>query len=220
MRVEWLEQSAADLPSQDDWLSAAERVRLDTFRFAKRRADWRLGRWTAKHAVAAYLTAADDPPSLAAIEIRPAPSGAPEAYLGGQPAPVAISLSHRSGLAACATAAAGVRLGCDLEIAEPRSQAFAADYFTPEEQARVADQSTEGRWRLLALLWSAKESVLKALHTGLRADPRSVQIESLDELTRSTSTAWHPLRARYQGLLFEGQWRETGGCARTYAVLA
>ena len=51
----WLEQTEADLPAANDWLSAGERLRLDGMRFAKRHADWRLGRWTAKRALAAYL---------------------------------------------------------------------------------------------------------------------------------------------------------------------
>ena len=46
--VAWLEQSEADLPPHDDWLSVDEALQLDRLRFAKRRADWRLGRWTAK----------------------------------------------------------------------------------------------------------------------------------------------------------------------------
>ncbi len=32
----------------------------------------------------------------------------------------------------------GVELGCDLEVIEPRSEAFLSDYFTAEEQALVA----------------------------------------------------------------------------------
>ena len=55
MDVYWLEQSEADVPTADDWLSENEVARLNSLRVAKRRADWRLGRWTAKCAVAASL---------------------------------------------------------------------------------------------------------------------------------------------------------------------
>jgi hypothetical protein len=48
----WLEQSEADVPAHNDWLSVRERAFLDTIRFAKRRGDWRLGRWAAKRALA------------------------------------------------------------------------------------------------------------------------------------------------------------------------
>jgi hypothetical protein len=36
------------VPAENDWLSAIEGVCLNSMRFAKRRNDWRLGRWTAK----------------------------------------------------------------------------------------------------------------------------------------------------------------------------
>ena len=68
----------------------------------------------------------------------------------------------------------GAELGCDLEIVEPRSDAFIADYFTAEEQALIERTSAADRSLLLALLWSAKESALKALRAGLRLDTRSV----------------------------------------------
>ena len=85
-------------------------------RFAKRRDDWRLGRWTAKRALAAYLNLPSNPQTLADIEIRPAPSGAPEVFVANKPAAVTISLSHRGGVAACAVAPSGMELGCDLEM--------------------------------------------------------------------------------------------------------
>ncbi|MBZ5586416.1 MAG: 4'-phosphopantetheinyl transferase superfamily protein, partial [Acidobacteriia bacterium] len=163
MRVFWLEQTEADVPPSNDWLGPAELDRCNAFRFAKRRNDWRLGRWTAKCALAAYL---DYPWELARIGIQPAASGAPEAFLAGRPAPATISLSHRAGAAICAVAPAGVALGCDLEAVEPRSDRFLADYFTEREQLLAASVSGEDRDWLVALLWSAKESALKALGTG------------------------------------------------------
>ena len=39
------------LPAGHDWLTAAERARLEEFRFEKRRRDWLLGRWAAKVAL-------------------------------------------------------------------------------------------------------------------------------------------------------------------------
>jgi len=131
MQVYWLEQKTENVPPMDDWLSAGETVSLNGFRFAKRRADWRLGRWTAKHAVASFLNLPAYPQALANVEIRPAPSGAPEAFVANAPAPASISLSHRDGTALCAIASsrAGLKvdLGCDLEIVEPRSEAFVGD---------------------------------------------------------------------------------------------
>src|SRR5271169_240842 len=134
MQVYWLERTESDVPQANDWLSAGERIRFNRLRFAKRRGDWRLGRWTAKHAIASCLNLPVSISDLARIEILPAPTGAPEAFVDNVPAPVTISISHRNGMALCSIAPSGVDLGCDLEIIEPRSEAFAADYFTPEEQ--------------------------------------------------------------------------------------
>lgn len=213
MDVYWLEQSNPDLPAQNDWLSASETARLDAMRFAKRRDDWRLGRWTAKLAVAAYLHLPADLESLAEIEIRAAPSGAPEVFLAHQPAEATISLSHRGGIAVCAIAASGMALGCDLEIVEPRSDAFAADYFTPEEQALVARTHPADRFQLLALLWSGKESALKALRTGLRLDTRSVAVTPVHA---SCGPDWHPLQVRFRdGRVFDGWWQHRHNILRT-----
>src|SRR5215831_16948534 len=138
MDVYWLEQTEANVPAEDNWFSAPEAARLSGMRFAKRRNDWRLGRWTAKRALAVYLNVPAHPEALAEIEIRPAPSGAPEVFFANQPAPVTVSLSHRARTAICAVAMSGAALGCDLEIIEPRSEGFLTDFFTTEEEALVA----------------------------------------------------------------------------------
>jgi len=237
--VFWLEQTEADVPPENDWLGPSEAVQLDGLRFAKRRADWRLGRWTAKRALAAYLNmSGDGHETLAGIEIRPAASGAPEVFLANRPAALAISLSHRAPTAICAVMPAGGALGCDLEEIEPHSDAFLADYFTTEEQALVARTLPANRPRLLALLWSGKESALKALHVGLRLDTRSVIVspsswlnglesQAKEEVERAENPAlasppsyesgsWFPLRVRYtKGQIFHGWWLSTGSLVRT-----
>jgi 4'-phosphopantetheinyl transferase len=136
--VYWLEQAESDVAAENDWFSPSELVRLNSMRFPRRRAEWRLGRWTAKNAVAAYLGLPADAQGLAALEIRAAPSGAPEVFVEQRRAAVAISLSHRAGLSVCVVAPPEVKLGCDLEVVEPRSDSFVADYFTLPEQVLVA----------------------------------------------------------------------------------
>jgi 4'-phosphopantetheinyl transferase len=213
MDVYWLEQSEADLPPDEDWLSPGEAAQRTALRFAKRRADWLLGRWTAKCAVAAYLGTATRQASLADIEIRPAHCGAPEVFIEEKPAAAAISISHRAGTAMCAVTSPGVALGCDLEAIEPRSDAFVTDYFTPEEHALLARASGVDRSRLLALLWSAKESTLKALRVGLRLDTRCVTVSPEHG---SASDAWHPMYVRQTNAqTFRGWWSHTGKFVRT-----
>ena len=212
--VYWLEQAGGDLPAGDAWLSRAEADRLGAMRFPKRRADWTLGRWTAKRSLAAYLDLPADSRSLARIEIRAASSGAPEVFFGGEPAPVTLSISHRAGWAACAVAGPEAALGCDLEIVEPRGDAFAGDYFTGQEQELLARASAADRFRLLALLWSAKESALKALRVGLRLDTRCVVVDPFVEHVSGESD-WRALRAHHDGQVFHGWWRQTGDLVRT-----
>ncbi len=216
--VYWLEQKQADVPACLDWLTPGERAHLGAMRFPKRGDDWRLGRWTAKRAVAAYLGE-----TLQSIEIRSAESGAPEVFVDSESAPVKISLSHRSGVALCALTENSTGLGCDLELIEDRCDAFLTDYFTDEEQALVADAPPAEQGRLITLLWSAKESVLKALRVGLRADPRSITCGiGLPACPRArgaprSATVWSSLHACSNGQAFEGWWREAEGLVRTFA---
>ena len=234
MKIFWLQRTEAEVPAHDDWLCANESLRLRDMRFAKRRADWRLGRWTAKCAVAAYLGRLIETGFLSAIEIRQSISGAPQVVLGDDSRVASISLSHRSGTAMCAVGGPGTALGCDLETIEPRTDAFLADYFTLEEQRLVCHAPAPDRAALVALLWSAKESALKALHQGLRLDTRSLKVSVLSpEQTSSdclpespgmsaqpspTSAGacsqdhWFRLQVQYLngGRTFHGWWKWTG----------
>jgi 4'-phosphopantetheinyl transferase len=116
-------------------------------------------------------------------------------------------------------ARARVTLGCDLELVEPHTQAFVEDYFTPEEKELIARTSCDERSRAIALLWSAKESLLKALRTGLRADTRSAMIESVESHSAGNGNGagrWAAIRARTaSGQPFHGWWREADGLVRT-----
>jgi 4'-phosphopantetheinyl transferase len=218
MNVYWLEQTEADIPEENDWLSESEAASLERLHFAKRRADWRLGRWTAKRALSVCLKMPAHPQVFEKMDIRPTPSGAPEVFIDNQPAAVTISLSHRSGIAACTVAISGVDLGCDLEIVEPHGNAFVSDYFTIEEKALVARASAADRDRLVALVWSAKESALKALHEGLRLDTRCVVVSPLE--ASCDLNGWSRMLVRYTGdgngsRVFHGWWQLAGNILRT-----
>ena len=181
MIVRWNERSLADVSARDDWLSPWERSHLSTLRIPKRRTDWRLGRWTAKHAVIAYLGLPDTEQTLASICIQPENSGAPEVFLAHVAAKISISLSHSDGVAACAVGPREARIGCDLERVEPRTDLFVADYFTPHEQALILRTPEANRCAWITLIWSAKESALKALRTGLRSDTHCVSVTVHDD---------------------------------------
>jgi 4'-phosphopantetheinyl transferase len=64
------------------------------------------------------------------------------------------------------------------------------------------------------LIWSAKESALKALREGLRLDTRSVVVSLLEGT--SDSVPWRPLQVRCpDNSIFRGWWRNTNRVLRT-----
>ncbi|WIX98589.1 4'-phosphopantetheinyl transferase superfamily protein [Amycolatopsis mongoliensis] len=209
----WLAHGMRHVPSADDWLSAAESARLAGLPHPKRRSELRLSRWTAKQAIAEVLGLGTDPGSLARIEVRPASSGAPVVCHDGVPAPLAVSLTDRADWAVCLLGPPGTALGCDLELVEPRSAAFVRTWFTARERETVAagDRSV-----LANLIWSAKESALKVLRTGLRRDTRSVEVE-----LGAAGPEWSPLVVRAaEGDEFPGWWRRYGDFLLTCAAAA
>ncbi len=218
MDIYWLEQTESDVPANNTWLSPHEATALAAMRFLKRRSDWRLGRWTAKQALAACLNLPTDLLALADLEIRAASSGAPEVFLHGDPADIAISLSHRADTALCTVGPPGSNFGCDLEVVEPRSAAFVDDYFTSEERALVAGTPLLDRPLILALLWSGKESALKALRVGLRFDTRCMCVHPSPAVRPfdADSEMWRPLRVSYSNTqIFSGWWRMRSNLVRT-----
>ena len=232
MDTYWLEQTESDVPAENQWLSPRERIRLGELHFAKRRTDWRLGRWTAKRALASYLNLSCDHRCLEEIEILAAPSGAPEAFLFNQKAAVSISLSHRAGVALCVVGLSRSSIGCDLEMIEPRDDAFVGDFFTANEQTLVEGTPVEERPLLVTLLWSAKESALKALHVGLRFDTTCIDVSPIDAASGqcgenfrqssvvvsrlAASAGWSALDVRHDGThVFSGWWRHADHMVRT-----
>ena len=182
-------QDLGQLPEGLDWLTPHEQARFEEFRFEKRRRDWLLGRWAAKQAL---LELAELPQSdIARFEILSESSGAPVATLDGQPFDAGLSISHSNGRAFATVSSETNDLGCDLELVEPRSATFVDTFFTEAERERVARAAAEERDLLVTMIWSAKESTLKALRTGLRVDTRSVEV--LDD-GDPAAHGWTPAR--------------------------
>ena len=217
MEILWLEQSGGDVPLDNDWLGPEELSHLESLQIPKRRSDWRLGRWTAKIAVASALQSPIDCTTLRSIVIMPASTGEPVVRITARSSAVTISISHRNSLAICSVALGSIALGCDLELVEPKSSAFIADYFTLDEQDLVNGSDPTAQPFLASLLWSAKESALKALHVGLRADTRSVVVDvsKLHGLA-PTNGSWHELLVcSSDATEFRGWWRCANGVLRS-----
>jgi 4'-phosphopantetheinyl transferase len=173
----------------------------NALRVEKRRADWRLGRWTAKGAVAAWLAVAPE-----RIEVLAAVDGAPEAWLDGRPAPVSVSLSHRAGRALAAVSGLPVQVGCDLELVEARSGPFVREWMTADEQALLAGLSLHDHAVAANAMWAAKEAAAKVRREGLRLDVRRAGVE-LD----ARGGDWRPLVVHWDDGPVTGGWWTTAG---------
>ncbi len=199
MTIQWLIGAASCVPDDDEWLGPQEQAVLAELHVAKRRADWRLGRYLTKQTLR-LLGEAD---ALDRIEIIADAHGVPRAFVAERPSTHQISISHREGIGACA--ASTDRVGCDLERVEPRTARFVEDFFTERERVAVDRLRGPLREQQIALTWSAKESALKFLQVGLRRDTRSVEVRA----EPSDAVGWKSLSATVEreGLTLHGWWR-------------
>lgn len=238
--IHWLLQSLDSSPeiaggvAPAGMLCSAEQQRLSTLKVDKRRRDWLLGRWTAKHLVQGYLAQSTGTTSeLDEIQIANAEDGSPYCLLLSssnpvEPLPVSLAISHSHGHAFCALcqeqdvdvnssavdeppgqlhAPTRWSLGCDIEWIEHRDQSFVNDFFTAQEIRDVMGTPIEHRDCRVTAVWSAKESVLKSLRTGLRVDTR--RIECRFEPDDLLPHEWTPLTVMIDtGLVdqFPGAW--------------
>jgi 4'-phosphopantetheinyl transferase len=215
--VYWLSQRFADVPAGSAWLSEAERSREAGLRVPKRRADWRLGRWSAKRAVLRLRGGGreNDPPlaHLVRVEVRPNVSGAPEAFWDGARVPWALSISHCDGCSLVALGPLDGGIGCDIEAVASRSAAFLEDAFDQSEREAIAASPTP---ELLATLgWSAKESALKAIGEGLRRPLQGLAVERV--AAAGAGSGWRTLELVERGdaRRFPGYWRHRQGYVLT-----
>jgi len=207
-------QTSEQVPQDNDWLSKEERKIFDTFRFPKRRGDWRLGRWTAKRAICSFQNL--DDAVLPLLEIRAAENGAPEAFFRGEPANVTISISHSKDRGFCLASPRSLDAGCDLEWIEPREFNFAPDYFTDEEVGFVVREA-DRKAMAETLIWSAKESALKVIRKGLTLDTRSVVIRPEVAGPEDSWQRWAG-ESRESSKIFHGLWRSANGFIYTLAA--
>ncbi len=208
----WLAHGEQEVPAGVDWLTLREQTILAELRYTKRRVEFLTRRWTAKRAVAMVLGRGLTTTAVAGVEIRHHPSGAPWVAVDGQPAAIDVSISDRAGWAVCLVGPPGGAsgpLGIDLELVEPRSDAFVGDFFTAGEVAGVRGlPAGEARDEAANLIWSAKESALKVLKVGLRADTRDVEVDFSQE---RRADGWAPLAVTGRdGAAFPGWWRRDG----------
>ncbi len=171
--VSWLAARQEELPRGEAWLTEAEREVLSRLRVPKRRGDWLLGRWVAKRALVLAGEAETGRATSPSSRPPPAPprrssSAAPPASRSPSRTATA-SPSRRSGRPASASASTSRR-------SRSAPAGFLGDWFTPAEQAFVAGAGAGEAALAATLVWSAKESVMKALREGLRIPPKAVEV--------------------------------------------
>jgi len=217
----WMALGEQAMPGHEDWLTAAEAGQAAAIRFTKRRSEYLLRRWVAKNAVAEAVGLSREPATIARIEVGNLPTGAPCVYVDGERPDLEISLTDRAGWAVCLVGSDLGRVGCDLEIVEPRSAGFVTDFLTPAEQEYVASVAPGERDAAANLIWSAKESALKVLQTGLRRDTRSVEVrlESGIPDEMPAEPGWRAMEVTaVEGPVFPGWWRRDGVFLLTLAA--
>jgi 4'-phosphopantetheinyl transferase len=202
----WLTSSHAEVPAGVEWLGKRERRALMRLRIAPRRADWLLGRWTAKTAISSWLSQAPE-----RIEVLAAADGAPEAFLDGERVPLSVSLSHRGGRAIAVVADAPAVVGCDLELIEHRSDAFVREWLGLEEQELVRGEAEAQRDMIANLIWTAKEAAAKVRREGLRLDLRHAVVHV--EGSVAEPGTWQRLSVQWSegGGMTSGWWRSEPG---------
>jgi 4'-phosphopantetheinyl transferase len=200
MTVRWHRTDAGEVPSQDAWLTSAERAVLAGLTIAKRRGDWRLGRWAAKTLVAAVL---DVPPDN--VEVWAADDGAPEAFVDGSASGLSLSLSHRDGVAVAAVTPSPTVVGIDLETIEPRSDAFVREWLSDVERAALPGAGAARDVQVLCS-WTGKEASAKVLRGGLRLAVRHAVVTAAPP---GGSAEWSPLLVTWtrDRVEHQGWWR-------------
>ena len=225
--MQWLAIGEGQIPAGRGWLTDAECTRADSMRFTKRRTEYLLRRLAGKRAVAAAVGFPADPTSLRRVGVLNRPTGAPFVQVDGGDLGLDVSLTDRAGAAVCLVGPDLGAVGCDLEVVESRSEGFVRDFLTPAEQHVVTSMpDLDSRDAAANLIWSAKESALKVLRTGLRADTRTVEVVIEDpqglgtDQAGSDSSRWRSLTVRTVKGPFPGWWRRDGVFLITVAASA
>ena len=150
-------------------------------------AEYRASRLAARRAVQAMV------PLARRVEIERRQGAAPRVIAGDGPGEqeLALSLTHRDGLAAAMVATAPARIGIDLEREDAIDPAHARYFLTPRERVSVRRHS-------LSTLWAIKEAAWKALslNDDVAFHGLELHLDSLGELRAvSAHGSCHAARA-------------------------
>lgn len=167
-------------PGSSTILDTRERWRAGRFHFERDRSRFVARRSFLKRVLAGYVGVAPDD-----IRLGTTMTGKPQlATRGG----VSFNASHSDGLAVVAVAA-GAAVGVDVEHVRPIADAtdLAERFFTRQECDEVRTAQGSRSWELFLVLWTRKESLLKAMGTGL-----TVPLDGFDVSTRGNPDRVQP----------------------------
>jgi phosphopantetheinyl transferase (holo-ACP synthase) len=196
-RERWTDSASRSLMMRR-YLGEDERVDYERHNPRAQRT-WLLGRIAAKDAVRRWLWARGARPMHPVeVHITNDEQGRPVASIPGDvsaatpgASALSVSISHTEWVGA-AVVSGSDPIGVDIEPLAPRaprSNAFVDIALTPGEQDLRPDGVGSDQW--VALTWTAKEAVAKAVGTGLQGRPRSFEVESVtDPLSQSGYTLW------------------------------
>jgi 4'-phosphopantetheinyl transferase len=178
----WQALDAAD--GRPDVLDDEERSRAARYRFQRDGARYSMRRAFTRTVLAGYLGVAP-----CDVRIRTSRHGRPEL---AESRGVSFNVSHSNGLAVVAVAS-GDPVGVDVERLRPVPDAeeLAGQYFTPREAEQVRVSPRSGQADAFLALWTRKESLLKAMGTGL-----STALDRFDVSTRDRADLVRPLGPR------------------------
>ena len=195
-----LRWESSDSEQGEAWtalLSDEEQERLETFKSAKRKRAFVLGRTSARRLLAGRLGIAPE-----AVPLHVAPDGAVE--VAG--APYHLSIAHTEEHAVVAAAESDI--GVDLERIVPRRPDLYRFLFCPEDYPLFEALDLD-RTHAHVLCWTLKEATLKAMRTGFRRSPKDVRL--------SIDTAAQSAQAQVDSRRWRLRFEEHNGCYLTVA---
>ncbi|NBR84063.1 MAG: 4'-phosphopantetheinyl transferase superfamily protein [Proteobacteria bacterium] len=197
--------SSADLNElpPETFLAEAECARSSEFKFGQPRENFTLGRLAGKLALAAAgetrrdigatgpLTPTLSPSGgegedfalrLRSIEISNGERGEPVVRVGGwNPTALGVSLSHVNGLGVAVAFPAGARVGLDVELIDAkRAETVRKGVPLSGEEESWLKSTALPEATALLLLWTARESLGKALGTGLACKWESLALREIE----------------------------------------
>jgi 4'-phosphopantetheinyl transferase len=159
---------AVQILGQPEW------AYFSTLRFARRQESYLLGRYAAKVALTELLVE----PDLKAIEIKRGVFEQPVVWYDRN-ARWEVTISHAEGLAVAMAYPAGHPMGIDIERIDSTHREAILSQLSEKETGWV-DASVTDTLPIATALWTAKESLSKALRTGLM---RPVNVYNLTQFS-------------------------------------